>query len=530
MIARLDLAIRGRMTNQNNARTHNEFEKARVIAGALTVLALLWAGIFSNLAYGKSRHQTQRHHPAWTKPALVTPAGRGGGTLRALGDLGAPYVTVLPDGTSIVVWAQGSDANCMIKARSRSVSGQLGRTQTITSRGERSVNCIFQIATSPNGTAVIVWRHNGGGSSGAGPYFVRARRSNGQLGPVQQLVNPGDQYAVLDVTIDPNGRATLLLSSSKLLAPFQTRDTIFAQRVESNGTLDPPITVADVNSPAVVYSLNPTAGSIGSDRTGDVVLTWLQANQVEGPPQLWARSLLANGTLGAPVEVVAFQASLEDPGYGVAVASDGQATFEWESPPFDFSGVRDVYGGRAPTAGLSARVMAPSGALGTIGSVTPSGGIPTDTSDQMGLAGLENGTTVAAWWPIVHAVDRRNVVRARTITAGGLGPVRTIATTSCRECLIEDYGLAAGESRSLAFWQTQRPFSCRACSGGIEYGVLGRAISSTGSLGAVQAIRTDAFTRPTSPTLAAAAIDSNGRVVVLLREPHGLYVTVGHVS
>lgn len=492
------------MTTQQAARRSLVIRR-RFVVGAF-VFSLLLLTILSEPGLGRSGHRSHRRTStsAWTRPMFLTSSfanSRYG--LRTAGDLSTPFVAVSRAGSSEIVWAQGRERHCSIHARSRSASGQLAPTQLITAPGEGDVNCFFQAVSSPAGATVIVWGHSGinlrVGSTA--PKFVRLLSPSGQLSPIQQLFNPGN-YEVLDVAIDANGRATVLLQTHS-----GARDVVYVQRVESNGALDPPIAVAVIDDPAVLYSLNPTSGTVGTDRNGDVVLSWIQGDQNGSPGQLWVRTLSSNGTLGAAIQAYGFNTRFEDPGYALAVAPNGQVTIQAGS----------AYDSRGFPTGLAARVLTSSGALGRIQSVVPGGLAAASSGNTMDLVGLSDGTSVAAFLDHGHRGARLEV---RTITAAGLGPVRTVATASCGHCM--DYQLAASGTRSIAFWQTQSRY-------GIQYSAHLRTVSNTGSLGATQTRQTDSF-RGRQPQLTAVAANATGQAILLLHQGRSLYITSGHVS
>jgi hypothetical protein len=438
----------------------------------------------------------------WTKPVLITRSTGYAGVLSSSGALAGPFVSVASNGSSVIAWAQGS-RHCAIKLRARSASGHLGATQMVTAPGERSVECGFQAKGAANGTAVIIWRHADDSSNRSpGPYFVRVRFPSGALGPIQQLANLGKQYAVVDLAVDSHGRATILLAAQTNAMPATS--TVYVQRVEPDGVVDAPATVASLDGVGRLWSLDPERASVGVDRAGDVVLTWVQTDVASRDPQFWARVLFSSGTFGPAIEVAT--ANTPDanlPAHTIVVAPDGRTVLDW--------GERET---NDPT--VLERTM---NLDGTLGPIKPIG------RSVDGVVPFANGAATS-----VGITTGMNRLVERVFTPGHVGRSRIVASSGCRGCGIQIDDLMSRAGHAWVFWMTDAPYHCLRCYQGVKYTIQARSVSDTGFLGPIELVRTDGFPGPAGPTFAGLDINSNGDAVLVLRERHGEYVTASHLG
>jgi hypothetical protein len=459
----------------------------------------------------------------------------GGICNRAGGQLYSPYVSVSSNGTGTVIWIDRSTGT--IETRSRSINGRLTGTQMLSTSGDKSLLHEFQAASSPDGTSVVVMGHDHRAPTGGtlyGPFDVRMIAPNGSLGPIQQLADLGDPSAtVLDVAIDHSDRATVV-SEAHLTTDggVSWQDVVFAQRVEPTGSLDAPITIAVINSPDSLESINTISHTAGTDSVGDVVVTWVQSDMVNGPPQLWAQTLGPDGTLGSAIDVVnAPQAN----SYEVSVDPGGQATFVWDAPPYGY--------GPVLSSGLADRIMAPGGGLGPIMALSPA------TSDLgpdiiPAFTALANGSSIVAW--AVRSKGSSGLLRERAISPSGLSPPR--AAASPQPSSVNGYGLGflsdgdavvADGNKALAFAMVVTLKRSSVCPSPYlpkphpyMSSLLMRKISSAGTVGATQTINTRVECSGLATLMGAAISNSGGYAAALLQQLHGqrgLYITAGRV-
>jgi hypothetical protein len=428
-------------------------------------------------------------------------------------------------GNSLVVW----DQKGTFRARSFSASGRLGATQVV---WPRSMGAAYEsrLIVSPSGQALMLWRRDRDGA----PY-LRTRSPSGQLGPLEQplgvRVNPS---SLIDAVITPGGRATLLIST-------QTHSSagygglLYVEQIEANGALDPPVTVADVNPPGDLETLNPISGTIGADSRGDVVISWLQATTVQGTPQLWTRTLSASGVLGSAIQVQTLACCLLNPPYAVTVTPSGKTTFVWE-----FTQLRGDGGGEQ----VQARAMTAGGALGQVRNISPVYTSRYTTHNSDGFYGLQlgglfasplgNDAAVVGW---ITYGPQSSAFYERRISQSGLASSKTIVADATGNELPNKRHpvtaqptqgeLVAGGDSALAVWTIAGPSTHPAAF--YDWGLLGRSVSGTGNLGPVKTVFDPGQLNPFVPSNVDVAMNASGRAVAIANSYHGLAITTGRV-
>jgi hypothetical protein len=462
-----------------------------LVVGAVFLTGLL-ASMLTSLGYARSSGRTVAR-VTWTKPTLIT--GHG-----ALG----PEVVMTAKGDSFVVWLQRGGSDGRLMARFRPASGAIGPIQTISSPAKgNSVSGNYRVVIDRQGNAVIVWSI----FKSPGGYYERTRFRSGRLGPIQRLADLSDPNAFAsDIAMDPNGRATIISSTSNT-----EPQTIFAQRIEPNGALDPSTTVAVYSWPKGTEG-GVFGGQIGGfDRNGNAVVSWEEPFNCTCGQQIWARTLFSNDTLGPAIAVSPLRTLIQE--YAMVSAPNGQAAFVWSNAASLKSGKNGI------ATGLQARFLTTGGGLTPIRTIRSY-----VFGDAFPLAerviGLANGSAVVAWYP---TIGHRNVLRERTVSPSGLGPEQDVASTKCDGCLLQA-ALASSGSRAFVAWLPTANYA-RSSS---QVGLQARYIPSAGRLGPVRTLEPLGRVDVASTVSVAAA--PNGQAVIVFDSSHGLEITAGRAS
>ena len=379
----------------------------------------------------------------WTKPAALASGP------------GFPLVSVDSSGGSLVVWTvQRGGAGYVLRARWHSAKGRFGPTFAISSPAMAgSVNSNFKISLSPNGYGAILWNL----IRGPGGNYVRTLSSTGTMGPIVRLADLGDRNTeATDIAVDDGGRVTVILGT------LSGGGTVFAQRLEQNGTLDPPQSIA-VGHPTGCCTGDLHPGFIGADRAGDATLTWTETTSEFSGPEIWTETLHANGTLG-PMVLVSAATGLNSQGDGLAVAVGraGNAVFAWPTS-------RSLR--TADPTGVAARILSPSGQLGATRTVLAHRDI-----NDFSVAGLSNGGAVVSW---TTGIRHLTVFQDRAITTHGLGSTHTIGSTSCgrfTKCLLGSV-VTPSRNGALAAWLPETGYGTPGELAGLQV----RVLSTTGA-------------------------------------------------
>jgi hypothetical protein len=125
---------------------------------------------------------------------------------------GGLELATAPDGSTLVVWSRQvgpRDWDLQIEGRFRSADGSLGPIEAMSPADEPG-EIVHDVAIDPNGNAVIGWE--GFILDETGDLLLqtansRARRADGQLGPVQALHDRIAKSAGARVALDADGRA-----------------------------------------------------------------------------------------------------------------------------------------------------------------------------------------------------------------------------------------------------------------------------------------------------------------------------------
>lgn len=268
-------------------------------------------------------------------------------------------VAAAADGRAIAVWAGVDAGTYRVKLRRRAADGSFGPVQTLSEGGVQGPP---KVALDADGNATVVWLR-----AVAGRTVVEARRRavTGALSSVKRLSAAAPTYNTngADVAVDPAGNATV---SWTVLAPTSYVQT---RRRAEDGTL------------SAVQNLTSGSGSadlarVAVDSSGNAIFVWRRIR--EGQFLVQARRRGAAGTLSATQDVSAPSGQIFSP--DLSVRPSGTAAIAWHR----FAGMGVV---------LETRRRSSGGTLGTVDTVSAIG-----ANSSGGRVGFDaDGDTVFAW-------------------------------------------------------------------------------------------------------------------------------------
>ncbi|HVX32930.1 MAG TPA: PKD domain-containing protein [Solirubrobacterales bacterium] len=137
---------------------------------------------------------------AFGVPQKLSPAGQEGSE---------PQVATDPQGNAIAVWSSADGANERVEAAFRPAGGAFGTPQTLTPACQRAFEP--QVATDPQGDAIVVWTC----ADGAGERVEAALRPAGGFFATPQTISAPEQIAFHpQVATDPQGDAIVVWAGS----------------------------------------------------------------------------------------------------------------------------------------------------------------------------------------------------------------------------------------------------------------------------------------------------------------------------
>jgi hypothetical protein len=216
-------------------------------------------------------------------------------------------------GNATFVWRHWNGSHYVAQTRTRSASGVLSATQTLSSPDVDAETP--QLAVDPAGNATFVWtRWNGVNRI----VQTRTRSAAGALTAIQDL-SVDNRYPdrMAQVAVDGNGNATFVWRESE--------GWIHARRRSANGTL------GDV---VLVTPSKTDAPQLAVDSAGTVTFVWVNWYGYGTPYVIQTRTWTKAGVL-TPVYGVSAQGQ-NPQGPQMAVAPAGDATFTWQRQLPDF--------------------------------------------------------------------------------------------------------------------------------------------------------------------------------------------------
>jgi hypothetical protein len=343
-----------------------------------------------------------------------------------------------------------------------------------------------EVAVTPSGTAVFVWRRFDGTNAGCCTRIqTRTRSASGVFSPVQTLSAPGQNADhPPQVGVDNSGNAVFVWrrftgTSPECCAIIQTRAR------SAGGTLS---SVQSLSSPGQ----NATAPQVAVAPNGNAIIAWSRFDG-SGPgccERIQIRTRSAAGTLG-PVETIS-RAGHHGDDPEVAVDPAGNAVFVWERFVPTSPGCCKLIEGRARSA------------TGTLSAVQALSTLSVNAGDVR-VAVDAGGDAVFSWLrsdQTSQACCIRAQTRARS-AAGTLSPVQTISNPG-QDASDAEVGVDA-DGDALLFW-TRRDGTSQACCDRVQ----ARSRSTTGTLGPIQ-ILSAGGQRAVAPRL---GVDANGNAVI----------------
>jgi hypothetical protein len=254
-----------------------------------------------------------------------------------------PHVAVDPNGNAVFVWQSSDGTYLRIQTRSRSASGTLSSTLTLSAPYQSAE--YPQLAVDANGNAVFVWERWDGTNE---RIQARTLSAVGTRGSTQTLSAAGGDAIYPQVAVDPNGNA--VFAWERCCYDATNNQRIQARVRSAVGILSSTQTLSAVGQSA-------SSAQVAVDPNGNAVLAWIGS---DGRIQARARS--AAGTLSSTQ-------TLSDPGYGafypqVGVDRSGNAVFLWQRTVGFWNGVQT----RARSA---AGTLSPTQTLGDTGTAIP---------------------------------------------------------------------------------------------------------------------------------------------------------------
>ncbi|HEX3265253.1 MAG TPA: hypothetical protein VHR16_06250 [Candidatus Limnocylindrales bacterium] len=409
---------------------------------------------------------------SYTAAAFVSPAGQDGIS---------PSVALDRLGNAVVAWRAADAGSWVIKVRSRTASGSLGATRTLSSAGTDAGS--QRVAIDAAGNALVAWEANGAtylvqasflenaqtvSPAGAETSFpmvavdgtgnavlvwnqfdgvnyrmeMRRRSASGSLGPIKALSAAGQNAFDAHIVMDSNGNAVIA---------WQRYDgshwRIQVVRRSSGGTLSTVRTVSasgqDASNPA-----------LGIDSNGNAIITWTRSDGANTRVQVVRRA--AGGTFGSVQSLSAAGQNASNPAVGVD--GNGNAVVAWVRS--DGTNTR-----------VQARRRSGSGTLGSVVTLSAAGG----NAGQPALAMKATGEAVVVWtrW---DGSNHRVQVRRRS-TSGTWSSAQTLSDAG-QTAMLPQVGID-GNGRAVVVWVR---------SDGSTNRVQLRTRSATGTLGTVQTL------------------------------------------
>jgi hypothetical protein len=315
-----------------------------------------------------------------------------------------PNLGVNPSGDSAYAWLTSNQAGTrtIIQARTRSRTGQLGAVKTLADIGQSQgeIGLPPEVAVDADGDAVIAWTQEAVVGAEQGVVLARTLSKTGVLGPVRTISTSGTGVLAEFVQVDmrPSGEAVFVWQ----YAQQNIEGQIQYRTMAADGTLTRIRNASRLESSFPDFSMAPD---------GDGLISWLYADPFAGGHQVQARTLAADGTLGAikSISPRGGEALEQHSGY----SSSGYGAFAYT--------LKDPILGKTAAYGRS---MSPTGTLTraqTLAGATASGDV---TFPDVGIS--NTGRAVLSWLKPVPAGDR---LEATTMTSAGvLGTKKGITT------------------------------------------------------------------------------------------------------
>ncbi len=275
-----------------------------------------------------------------------------------------------------VVTAAWTRADGLAEARRIAANGSLGPVWILSDSIYAAGS--VDVAVAPGGAAVVTWSRFTGTPS---TFVVQARRisAGGAVGPILDLATTAASQSDPAVTIDGNGRATVVWVGTSGPTPI-----VRTRRIESSGTLG---AVQDLS----VLGASQFFPDVAAGSDGAAVAVWRRSNGTHSIVQ--GRRIAANGTLGAILDLS--EAGQNASGLAkVAMGTNGTATAVWERS----NGSHTI---------VQSRRIPPSGTPGAVQNRSAAGANASDAD----VAAGPGGKTAVAWRRFNGSFDVIQVAR-----------------------------------------------------------------------------------------------------------------------
>ena len=276
-------------------------------------------------------------------------------------DAKAAQVATTPDGTATVVWHRWNGSAFIIQAATRPPGGAFGAPVDLSVAGQNATGS--QISGAPDGSVTVVWRRFDGTNT-----IIQAatRPPGGSFGTPVNLSAPGQDADEPQVEVAPDGTAAAVWrrsDGSKQITQAATRPP--------GGSFGTPV---NLSAPGQNAFGSP---QIAADPSGAFTAVWSREDGSNDIVQAATRP--PGGSFGAPVDLSA--TGQDNNRSRIAIAPDGTATVVWRRS----DGTNTI---------IQAATRPPSGIFGAPVTVSTIG----QDAQAPQVATASDGTTTAAWF------------------------------------------------------------------------------------------------------------------------------------
>jgi hypothetical protein len=268
-----------------------------------------------------------------------------------------PQVAVDPNGSAVFTWECFDGTHWRIQARTVSIAGTRGSTQTLSTAGQDALDP--QVAVDGNGNAVFAWQRFDGSKQ---RIQARVRSAAGSLAATHTLSAAGQDATEVHVAVDPSGDAVFAWERSD-----GTADRIQTRARSAAGTLSSTQTLSDPGK-------NAYEPRVAVDLAGNAVILWQRFDGILNRVQVRARS--ADGTRSSTQTFGDTGTSIRL-GAQIAVDPDGNAVAVWDHR----DGTVDC------CATIEARVRSTDGTRGSTQSLSAADQVASEPQVALGPAG-----------------------------------------------------------------------------------------------------------------------------------------------
>jgi len=330
------------------------------------------------------------------------------------GEVENAHVTIGADGRAVAIWHRiVAPLQIALEARQIGSDGALGPLITVSDPGERALSSA--VVVGPAGDATIAWNHQLDDFRAV--LRVRRLAADGSLGPVFTLTPADEQVQEVAVTIDRGARP---------LVVWNQHGVIQAQRLFPTGEPMPDMLVLSPEDDTSAQL------SVGMDARGVARVAWARFSGSEHIVVV-TRTIAPDGTLGAPQDVSPANQSSVSPRLAVNEAGASAVVWQWNTPGIE---PEFVQGCAISETGVLSPVLTLSGP-----SISGANMLPVVGIDARGMA-------TAVWQ---RSLGDTGVVDAARFAFPGIRGVTTTLSEPASEQPLPAVAVTA-EGRALAVW------------------------------------------------------------------------------